>query len=88
MADSLQAHRGFSYGTIPNCASVNPGNTIANLGSSIVVHTQRSTATGIVLGNTTVTLGATANVLIVPGLLVSGTGIQAGTTVVSAAGTF
>ncbi len=77
----------FAYGTSPNCTTVNPGNTVANLASSIVVHTQRSTATGIVLGNTTVTLGATANALIVPGLLVSGTGIQAGTTVVSTSGT-
>ncbi|MES2811278.1 MAG: T9SS type A sorting domain-containing protein [Bacteroidota bacterium] len=77
----------FAYATAPNCTVVNPGNTIANLATSIVVHTQRSTATGIVNGNATVTLGATANTLIVPGLLVSGTGIQTGTTVVSAAGT-
>jgi hypothetical protein len=76
----------FAYATSPICTTINPGNTIANL-SGTIIHTQRTTATGIVSGNTAVTLSATANALIVPGLVVSGTGIQPGTTVVSVAGT-
>lgn len=77
----------FAYATVPNCATVNPGNTIADLTISQIVHTQKSLNTGIVSGNNVVTLAATANVLIVPGLVVSGVGIQTGTTVVSAVGT-
>ncbi|MGX7668701.1 Ig-like domain-containing protein [Flavobacterium pedocola] len=77
----------FGYGTDPNCTTVNPGNTIADQSYTQIVHTQRSTASGIVAGNATVTLGAAANALIVPGLTVTGSGIPTGTTVVSAAGT-
>lgn len=76
----------FAYATAPNCTTVNPGNTIANL-SGTIIHTQRTTATGIVSGNTAVTLSVAGNALIVPGLVVSGTGIQPGTTVVSVVGT-
>ena len=78
----------FAYATAPNCSTVNPGNTLASLGSSTIIHTQRTALSGgIIAGNTTVTLDVAANPLIVPGLVVSGTGITPGSTVVSVAGT-
>jgi Ig-like domain CHU_C associated/Secretion system C-terminal sorting domain len=71
----------FSYAQGPACSGTPaPGNTIADLSSNRLAATQNSTATGVVNGSTAVTLSA-ANASIVTGLVVSGTGIQAGTTV-------
>lgn len=77
----------FAYGTEPNCTTVAPGNTIVDYSSTLVVHIQNSSNTGIVAGNASVTLQAAGNAIIVPGLLVSGNGIAPGTTVVSVTGT-
>lgn len=77
----------FAYGTEPNCTTVAPGNTIVDYSTTLVVHIQNSSSTGIVAGNASVTLQAAGNAIIVPGLLVSGNGIEPGTTVVSVTGT-
>jgi hypothetical protein len=77
----------FSYANGPACSGTPaPGNTIADLSSNRLAATQNSTATGIVNGSVSVTLSA-ANASIVTGLVVSGTGIQAGTTVSAISGT-
>lgn len=77
----------FAYATTPNCTTFNPGNTIADLSSTTNIVIQNSSSTGIVNGSANVTLQATASPLIVAGLIVSGNGIQPGTTVVSVSGT-
>lgn len=76
----------FAYATAPNCSTVNPGNTIADLTITQIVTTQNSSNTGITSGSATVTLQA-ANAAIAVGLTVSGTGIQPGTTVTAINGT-
>ena len=77
----------FAYGTVPNCATVAPGNTIADYSITQVVYSQNSSSSGIMAGSANVTLQANANSLIVPGLYVSGAGIPSGTTLVSVTGT-
>lgn len=76
----------FAYATAPNCSTVIPGNTIADLSVSRIITLQTSTATGVTTGSATVTLSA-ANALITAGLYVTGTGIPAGTTVAAISGT-
>lgn len=77
----------FAYGTEPNCTTVAPGNTLVDYSTTLIVHIQNSSSAGIVSGSANVTLQAAGNALIVPGLLVSGNGIEPGTSVVSVTGT-
>ncbi|WP_409688663.1 beta strand repeat-containing protein, partial [Flavobacterium sp.] len=76
----------FAYATMPNCTTVNPGNTIADTTIKQDVTIQNSSATGIVAGSANVTL-QTANTAITVGLTVTGSGIPAGTTVLAISGT-
>jgi hypothetical protein len=78
----------FAYASAftANCSTVTPGNTIADLSITQGITTQNTTATGMTNGSATVTLSA-ANAAIVSGLKVSGTGVQAGTTVSAISGT-
>ncbi|WP_158592549.1 T9SS type A sorting domain-containing protein [Flavobacterium sp. 102] len=76
----------FAYATMPNCTTVNPGNTIADLTIIQAVTLQNSSSTGITAGSANVTL-QTANTAITVGLTVTGSGIPAGTTVVAISGT-
>ena len=76
----------FAYATMPNCTTVNPGNTIADLTITQAVTLQNSSSTGIISGSAAVTL-QTANTAIIVGLTVTGTGIPTGTTVAAISGT-
>lgn len=76
----------FAYATAANCTTINPGNTIADLSITQTITTQNSSNTGITAGSATVTLQA-ANVAIVVGLTVTGSGIAPGTTVAAISGT-
>ncbi|MGL2964919.1 beta strand repeat-containing protein [Flavobacterium sp. RSB2_4_14] len=77
----------FAYANQANCTSVNPGNTLADFSITQIRAIQNcASSNGIVSGSVNVTLNA-SNGLITSGLLVSGAGIQSGTTVVSISGT-
>jgi hypothetical protein len=75
----------FAYATAPNCSAVTPGNTIADLTVSRSITSQNTTSSGMISGSATVTLSA-ANALITIGLVISGNGIPAGTTVAAISG--